>query len=148
MEATELAQEELRLLESVIARQERIVFEMRRWLYALLTALVIAKFEVKFCGDQLSFIGISLVLIFFVTELFQRVPIGRAIQRVGEIEQYLRDQIRKREGKYDGPMLCESLSYKHFSEDVAKACEEALKARVFLPYLLLIFFFCLIGCIV
>lgn len=80
--------EEWKHLESIIGRQEQIIFQMRRWLYALITVLFIAYITGKTILLWYHFlvVGLVLVVLFLAVECLQRGPLRRAIKRAKSVE--------------------------------------------------------------
>lgn len=103
----ELALEEIRLLQTIVGRNEGLALQVRRWLLALLGALVVALFADRSKLQWLHFLlsACSLAILFALIESSVRVTVRQAIERVGVIEEQLRTN-----GKYDGPAIVRSLS--------------------------------------
>ena len=130
----ETAIEEWKLLESIIGRQEQIIFQMRRWLYALITALIIAYISGKATLLKCEFLllGIVLIVLFLVVECLQRGPLRRAIKRAKSIEASIRGP--EPYEKYNGPELSDRLSSSRFRDDFYDAINELIVTRVWFPY--------------
>jgi hypothetical protein len=99
--------EEWKLLQAVIARQEDLVFRIRGYNYALLTAfsagLIAGRIAIS--GWLFLAIGWGVALAFLWMELAQRVGLKRAIERSKGVEQALRSG-----SGYDGPLLASTLT--------------------------------------
>jgi heme exporter protein D len=106
-EEREQAYVELKLLSVVISRRESAVYAKQNWLFTLISALSLAflKNEPYLDGIEYLTIGLSLVAIFFVSEIIQRVPIMRAIDRSQKIEEQLRE-----DKAWDGILMSEYLA--------------------------------------
>ena len=99
-----LALEEMKQLQTIIARCESEAFQIRGWLLVLIGALVAAILKNL---PPMLFLLLSVVMIpvFASMELVTRGPKRRAIQRVGKVEEALRG-----ERAYDGPVIQATLS--------------------------------------
>ncbi len=98
--------EEWKLLQSIIARQEGLVFTIRGCHIAFITALSVGAFTGRIAvnGLSLAMIGIGVLLAFLWMELAQRVPLKRSIERSKAVEESMRN------GNYQGPWLADSLT--------------------------------------
>jgi len=135
------ALEEWKLTSDVIGRLEQGIYRRQGWLYALVTALMVAflKDNPLLCKDQFLILAIGITILFLVSEIIQRVPLHRAIKRSKTIERFL--QTNK---KYRGPLLSESLAgpklkslrawYRAFGE----VCQFLRRIRVWSPYAILV----------
>lgn len=99
--------EEWKLLQAIIARQEDLVFRIRGYNYALLTAFSAGVIggKVPISGWLFLSIGWGLGLAFLWMELAQRVGLTRAIGRSKLVERSLMSG-----SGYDGPLLAETLT--------------------------------------
>jgi hypothetical protein len=100
----DLALEELRQLQAIIARYEGLGFQIRGWLLVLVGALVAAILK-NLPPALFLLLNAFVVPVFALMELVTRGPKRRAIQRVGEVEGALRG-----EQVYDGPLIHATLS--------------------------------------
>jgi hypothetical protein len=135
------ALEEWKLTSDVIGRLEQGIYRRQGWLYALITALMVAllKDNPLLCRGQFVILAIGIAVFFFISELIQRVPLHRAIQRSKAIEQSLR--IDK---EYEGPFLSKSLAgpklkgLKAWCRGFREVCQFSRRIRVWGPYVVLI----------
>ncbi|MPZ46365.1 MAG: hypothetical protein GEV05_23845 [Betaproteobacteria bacterium] len=107
MDAEAKTLEEWRLLQSIVARKERLVFQVRGYCYVLLVVLGTAIFDAKTRLSEwtLLYIAYLVVFAFFAVEVSHRVVLRRAIDRSRRVEYLLR------EGRpYDGPRLWDALT--------------------------------------
>lgn len=105
----DIALEELKLLNAIIARLEDVEYKIRSWLFPLLTGIAVAPFYAKDINPpKWFFLTISCVLIitFMAIELLHRPPKRRAIDRAKIVEAFLRGENQT----YDGPKITTSLS--------------------------------------
>jgi len=141
------ALEEWKLASEVIGRLEQGIYRRQGWLYALITALMVALLKANplLCKEQFVILAIGITILFFVSEIIQRVPLHRAIQRSKAIEKSLRT-----DKKYQGPLLSESLagpklkSLKAWCREVRQFLR---RMRVWSPYALLAMLILLVYCI-
>jgi hypothetical protein len=101
------ALEEWKLASAIIGHLEQGIYWRQGWLYTLVTALMVAllKDNPLLCKDQFAILAIGITVLFFISEVIQRVPLHRAIKRSKTIEKSLRT-----DKKYQGPLLSESLA--------------------------------------
>ena len=101
-----LAIEEWKLSQSVIAQLEDSIYRRQGWLFALITALLFALLgnDAMLTKSQFAFLAVGILVVFYIAEIIQRVPHHRAIQRSRQIEKYLRG-----EDTYEGPSLSQWL---------------------------------------
>jgi hypothetical protein len=107
MDAESKAIEEWKLLQSIIARKEALVFQTRGYCYALLAVMGVAIFH---AGTQLSewvllYVAYLVVFAFFAVEIGHRISLRRAIDRSRRLERILREGL-----SYDGPILADALT--------------------------------------
>jgi hypothetical protein len=144
------ALEEWKLASDVIGRLEQGIYRRQGWLYALITALMVAllKDNPLLCKEQFVILGIGITGLFFVSEIIQRVPLHRAIQRSKAIEKSLRT-----DKKYQGPLLSKSLAgpklktLKACCRGGYEICQFLRRIRVWSPYFLLVMLILLVYCI-
>ena len=109
-ENRDMALEELKILQSIIDRQDRLKALVKRFALTLFMAIsaafVLTDIQREISSElYLVFIGLSLIAV-YVTEAFYGVTEIHAEERVQKIEKFLR---RTEEAKYDGPRISESL---------------------------------------
>ena len=105
----EVALEEWKLLDGVIARLEDVEYKIRSWLFPLLTALAVAPvYSVDVDVPEWFFLAVSLILVaaFMAIELIHRLPKRQAINRARDVEEFLRGK----KAVYDGPKMTISLT--------------------------------------
>ena len=127
-ESHALALEEWKHCESIIARLENSINQRQAWFFALITALVVLLLQKDplLSGWQFLCLGLAVVVVFLVTDVIQRVPVGRAIRRASAIESALRSG-----EEYQGSLLSQSLSEGSFWTDMLIS---ACRLRVLWPY--------------
>jgi hypothetical protein len=105
--ADQRAVEEWKLLQAIIARQEDLVFKIRGYNYALLTAFSAGIIGGKLPISGWLFLGIGwgLGIAFLWMELAQRVGLKRAVERSKNVESSLASS-----SGYDGPLLAATLT--------------------------------------
>ena len=99
--SVEYAYEEIKVHQEVISRKEGYVYQIRGWLFALITALVATLFlpngvltPIAFCA-----IGCIMVSVFLFLEFGHYRPIKRAMERVKHIEESIENR------SYAGPSI-------------------------------------------
>ncbi len=136
-EVLEQAREEMRLLQDVISRRESHAVSQLNWLYTIVVglSLLVLQAEAKLSPFNYIVLCLVVVLLFYLSDVIQRVPIDRAISRSRKIEGAI-----NKKGDYDGVRLNASLSESRpFWGDL----KFAFKLRICAPYV-----FCLIACMV
>ncbi|QNN20980.1 hypothetical protein HED60_01405 [Planctomycetales bacterium ZRK34] len=120
--------EEWKLCQTVIGQLENAIYRRQGWFFALITALIVARLKENpyLTKPQFGFLTIAIIVVFFVTEVVQRVPHHRAIQRAKKIEAHLRG-----ETAYDGPILSRWLGKGESRWDFV---EFVRKTRIWAPY--------------
>jgi len=132
------ALEEWKLALVIIGRLEQGIYWRQGWLYTLVTALMVAllKDNPLLCKDQFAILAIGITVLFFISEVIQRVPLHRAIKRSRAIEKSLRTG-----KKYQGPLLSKSLAGPKLKSLKAWCCEVRQflrRMRVWSPYAVLV----------
>lgn len=109
----EVELEELRQIQSIIARHEDHAFKVRGVLYALLSALTLPLFADKrvITGQSFLILSAIVVVLFLIVELVHRGIVRLAIERGAKVEEILRDGT-----PYDGPRIALSLGQSRLVE--------------------------------
>ncbi len=108
MDRDQLAVEELKLLQAIIARQDEFKARTKQWAVTVVAAMITARLtgQVKLSDWFLAFIvGVTSLLFMFIEGIFGSAE-SLAEDRVRVVEEALR-----KEGapSYDGPLICNSL---------------------------------------
>jgi flagellar biosynthesis protein FliQ len=115
--------EEWKLLQGIVDRKEKIVFQLRGYCYLLVAVLGAAIFHARsqFSEWTLLYIAYLVVIAFFAIEVGQRIALRRAIDRSRRIERLLREGLG-----YDGPVLGDALGARVTLREVWRcaACNE------------------------
>src|SRR5690606_18624323 len=140
---TENAWEELKMLQSIIARHDDISFRVKGWCITLNVGVLAAIYgvggdsdfkvggddEFKF-SDLATFISLYLVLLFFLwIDAIYRVAMNRAIERASEVEQEIRNNTPK-----GYPKIGLTLGQKNLIKDQLKTLKNI---RVIAPYVII-----------
>lgn len=128
---SQLALEELKLLQGIAQNQEELRFKIRGWCLALVTALSVAFLSerIKFSGGQYIFVSCLILVLFLWLDVLYRVAQDRAFARKKVVEEYLRGI-----GEYSGPLIRDSLSGPN---SVEEQCVSLNNIRVYGPYVFL-----------
>ncbi len=128
----EIELEELRQIQSIVARHEDHAFKIRSVLYALLSALALPLFAEKkiVSGESFLKLSVTIIILFLVVELVHRAFVRLAIERGSFIENILRDKL-----EYDGPKIGISLDQKRLLRFMIK---ELFSATVGVHYVALL----------
>jgi len=128
---SQLALEELKLLQGIAEKQEELRFKIRGWCLALVTALTAAFLSEKtdFSGAQYILISCLILALFLWLDVLYRVAQDRALTRAEIVEKNLRGV-----EEYAGPLIRNSLSVKNTIKDQRTSLNNI---RVYGPYLLL-----------
>ncbi len=125
----DVALEELKILQEIIARHDDISFKIKGWCVTLITAIILAiksgKFSISVSSGLVLLGGIS--ILFLWVDIIYRVAEDRAISRSREVERLIRDHI-----VYDGPQIAESLSVKTTFMDQMSSLNNI---RIYVPYI-------------
>ena len=108
MDKEQLAVEELKLLQAIIARQDEFKARTKQWAVTVVAAMITARLteQVKLSGALLAFVvGVTSLLFMFIEGLFGTAE-SLAEDRVRVVEAVLRNGGAS---SYDGPRICESL---------------------------------------
>jgi hypothetical protein len=93
------ALEELKMLSVVIGRREAAVHSRQNWLFTIFggISLLYLKREPYLDGCEYLLVTLTLLTVFYIAEIIERVPAYRAINRSLDIEECLKGN-RKWEG--------------------------------------------------
>lgn len=140
----DIALEELRLLESIIAKHDDLRAHMMNWAVGLVTALSAAYLSDKSGLDHWGFltVGAFVALLFFWMDAVYKVAQDRAIKRAALVEQHLRQLNEKEPQPYDGPRIGESLSPANTWKEQWYA---ASRIRLWFPYFALLMLVALVA---
>lgn len=136
---SQLAIEELKLLQIIAGNQEELRFKIRGWCIALVTALTAAFLsgKIEFLGIEYILISCLILTLFLWLDVLYRVAQDRALTRAAVVEENLRGS-----EVYEGPLIRNSLSVKNTIKDQRKSLNNI---RVYGPYLLLFVIVLLVG---
>ena len=126
----QIANEELKRAENVISNYESSILKRHGWMISAIIGISYARIknEPYLTPGLYLALGLLTVLLFWSTEMFLRAPHNRAILRMQEIENALRN------GRgYYGPTLSDALGGKIPYEAEYKYL---FRVRVFMPYLI------------
>jgi len=106
MVKNEIAFEEWKHVQAVIARKSESCLKIRGWIYTLISAIIIAHITNKITWSEIEVVLISIFIttFFLILEGIQALEHWRAIKRSNEIEQALKEN-----NKYDGPILSQEM---------------------------------------
>lgn len=97
MDKIDIAMEEIKILQSIIARHDDLSIRIKSWCISLNIGLIAAFYGIN-ASNQISFNKISMVIIlvlltgfFLWLDTIYRVAMDRAIQRTTEIETEIRE---------------------------------------------------------
>jgi hypothetical protein len=120
MESNELSVIELKILQDVIARHEQMAFRVKEWFSIIISGLAFLLYSKPGLIPLNEYIVICLMILlsFSVWLIFHRGIVDLSIDRIKEIELYLRNSSTSKEKSeaYNGPLLCESLSKSIFRD--------------------------------
>lgn len=85
-EQKEIAIEELKLLSSIIGRNEELIYKRQAVLFTSIIALTAALGGNFFDRHQFHLYSCLLIFVFYVADILQRIPVGRAIERSRRVE--------------------------------------------------------------
>ena len=126
---TEIALEELKILQQIVARHDDLSFKIKGWCVTLVTAIILAiksdKYSISVSSGLSLLFGIS--LLFLWIDVIYRVAEDRAISRSRQVERLIRDHI-----VYDGPKIAESLSVKTTFMNQMRSLNNI---RIYVPYI-------------
>jgi hypothetical protein len=134
------AMEEWKQLEQITGRYETQEYQVRGWLFVLLSVLGAALLaeRSKISGPVFGVVGGCLVWVSCSMELVIRIPKRKAFKRVAEIEKALRGEV-----PYDGPRMSLALGT---SEPIGpQMLAQFLKLRVWSFYATVFVIVILIG---
>ncbi len=128
-----LALEELKLIQTVISRQESLRLTLRGWAIGLVSILTVSFLSSKLLLPRAQYVAgvVFLCVLFFWLEVVHRVAENRAMERCENIELFLRGGTPT----YGGPLIGKSLARPNSLRDQLKAADNL---RIYLPYLVLI----------
>lgn len=135
MEKIELALEELKILQEIIARHDDISFKIKGWCLTLNIGILAALYGVSGGNSiQLSkyliYPSLLLIIVFFIwLEAIYRVAMNRAIQRTAKIEKEICENDLK-----DYPKINAALGKPNKIKDQLKALNNV---RIVAPYLII-----------
>ncbi len=133
---SEIALEELSLLQAFIARQEELRFKVRGLTTALATGLALARASTSVEVDRTGFlvVGIGVITIGWTLEAWHNMAEHAGIRRSHCVEEFLRG-----ERSYDGPRIGESVGSPDGASDVLVSFLKSLRyGRVLFFHVLLV----------
>ena len=123
-----VALEEWKLCQSVIANQEAIIYKRQSLLVTVIgaaTAIALPSDVHLLEPSGYLLLSLCIIVLFFILEVIQRLPHIRAIKRATEVEEDLR------KSKYEGPNLSHHLGHGGRWTD---ALVSLTRIRVLAPY--------------
>jgi hypothetical protein len=108
MDKDQLAVEELKLLQAIIARQDEFKARTKQWAVTVVAAMITARLtgQVKLSDCLLAVVvGVTSLLFMFIEGIFGTAE-SLAEDRVRVVEEALRNGAVS---SYNGPMICDSL---------------------------------------
>ena len=133
MEKLDLALEELRRLDSIIARHDEMTMKIKNWCIGLDTVIITAIIRINFKISELIMIStflVALIFCFLWIEAIFRLAMDRSIIRSGEIEREIQTSSF---GEY--PKINETLQAKSKINEFIKS---GTKSRSFVPYIIIL----------
>ncbi|UCE59909.1 MAG: hypothetical protein JSU63_20995 [Phycisphaerales bacterium] len=132
MDRENVALEELKLLQAIIARQDQMRFRIKTWATTIFSALSLALFTEKIELSTSSFLLAALLVsgLFWALDAIYRTSEERAIRRAKVVEECIESA-----GPYKGPKIAASLSTTGSWREFMGALQ---RARVFALYVILI----------
>lgn len=135
MDKIDIAFEELKMLQDIIARHDELSFQIKGWCMTLNVGVIAAIYGIGGgstinASKVLVFIALVLITIFFIwLEAIYRVAMNRAIQRTATIEKEIREDSL---GEY--PKINLTLGIPNKIKDQIKALENI---RIVAPYFII-----------
>jgi|GEM_PF-2705954 len=125
-----IAIEELKLLQSVVARHEHHAFRVKGWLFALMAAVTAAIFSGHLPATRKLELTVFIIVLGFGAWLtYHRLIIFYAIERVQNVEHHLRTGT----ASYDGPRISDSLVHPATHRRLMSYAQQVRDPQVWVP---------------